>query len=146
MIVVNKKAELFKTYLEDRHIDSFLIDDNKQDELHTVIFRSHIDIQGHQLPTIVVLDDSIYGMIRLLVASNAVHDGNEAAILKYINTYNKLFKSFKYYIDDDGDLIMDTCVLMKDDEADGEMIYAMFNVIIDHLTESYPDILKTIRQ
>ncbi len=143
---MNKKAELFKTYLEDRHIDSFLIDDNKQDELHTVIFRSHIDIQGHQLPTIVVLDDSIYGMIRLLVASNAVHDGNEAAILKYINTYNKLFKSFKYYIDDDGDLIMDTCVLMKDDEADGEMIYAMFNVIIDHLTESYPDILKTIGQ
>lgn len=143
---MNKKAELFKTYLEDRHIDSFLIDDNKQDELHTVIFRSHIDIQGHQLPTIVVLDDSIYGMIRLLVASNAVHDGNEVAILKYINTYNKLFKSFKYYIDDDGDLIMDTCVLMKDDEADGEMIYAMFNVIIDHLTESYPDILKTIGQ
>lgn len=143
---MNKKAELFKTYLEDRHIDSFLIDDNKQDELHTVIFRSHIDIQGHQLPTIVVLDDSIYGMIRLLVASNAVHDGNEAAILKYINTYNKLFKSFKYYIDDDGDLIMDTCVLMKDDEADGEMIYAMFNVIIDHLTESYSDILKTIGQ
>lgn len=143
---MNKKAELFKTYLEDRHIDSFLIDDNKQDELHTVIFRSHIDIQGHQLPTIVVLDDSIYGMIRLLVASNAVHDGNEAAILKYINTYNKLFKSFKYYIDDDGDLIMDTCILMKDDEADGEMIYAMFNVIIDHLTESYPDILKTIGQ
>lgn len=143
---MNKKAKLFKTYLEDRHIDSFLIDDNKQDELHTVIFRSHIDIQGHQLPTIVVLDDSIYGMIRLLVASNAVHDGNEAAILKYINTYNKLFKSFKYYIDDDGDLIMDTCVLMKDDEADGEMIYAMFNVIIDHLTESYSDILKTIGQ
>lgn len=143
---MNKKAELFKTYLDARQIDSFLIDDSKQDELNTVIFRSHIDIQGHQLPTIVVLDDSIYGMIRLLVATNAVHDGNEAAVLKYINNYNKLFKSFKYYIDDDGDLIMDTCVLMKDDEADGEMIYAMFNVIIDHLTESYPDILKTIGQ
>ena len=141
---MNKKAELFKQYLEERQIDSFLIDDNKQDELHTVIFRSHIDIQGSKLPTIVVLDDSIYGMIRLLVASNAVHDGNEAAVLKFINNYNKRFKSFKYYIDDDGDLIMDTCLLLKDDEADGEMIYAMFNVIIDHLTESYQDIIKTI--
>lgn len=141
---MNKKAELFKQYLEERQIDSFLIDDNKQDELHTVIFRSHIDIQGSKLPTIVVLDDSIYGMIRLLVASNAVHDGNEASVLKFINNYNKLFKSFKYYIDDDGDLIMDTCLLLKDDEADGEMIYAMFNVIIDHLTESYQDIIKTI--
>lgn len=141
---MNKKAELFKQYLEERQIDSFLIDDNKQDELHTVIFRSHIDIQGSKLPTIVVLDDSIYGMIRLLVASNAVHDGNETAVLKFINNYNKLFKSFKYYIDDDGDLIMDTCLLLKDDEADGEMIYAMFNVIIDHLTESYQDIIKTI--
>ena len=141
---MNKKAELFKQYLEERKIDSFLIDDDKQDELHTVIFRSHIDIQGSKLPTIVVLDDSIYGMIRLLVASNAVHDGNEAAVLKFINNYNKLFKSFKYYIDDDGDLIMDICLLLKDDEADGEMIYAMFNVIIDHLTESYQDIIKTI--
>lgn len=141
---MNKKAAQFKHYLETRHIDSFLIDDNTHDELHTVVFRSHIDIQGSKLPIIVVLDDSMYGMIRLLVVSHAVHDGNEAAVLKCINTYNKQFKLFKYYLDDDGDLMMDICLPFKEDEADGEMLYAMFNVISNHLTESYQDIKQTI--
>ncbi len=143
---MNKKAELFKQYLAERNIDAFVIDDTVQDELETVVFRSHLPVQGHKLPVIVILDNSVYGMIRLLVASNAVHDGNEAVVLKLLNDYNKQFKSFKYYIDDDGDLMMDTCVLCKEGDADGDMMYAMFQVMADHLTASYEDIMKTIWQ
>lgn len=143
---VNKKAELFKQYLDERQIDAFLIDDNSHDELDTAIFRSHIEIHGNELPTIVVLDASMYGMIRVLVVPNAIHDDNETAVLKLINTYNKQFKSFKYYIDDDGDLMMDVCMLWRDNQVDGDMIYAMFNVIVEHLNESYQEIMKTIWQ
>lgn len=56
-------------------------------------------------------------MIRVLVAPKVLHDDNEAAVLKLLNTYNKQYKSFKYYIDDEGNLILDTCVLLKDDEV-----------------------------
>ena len=52
-------------------------------------------------------------------------------MLELMNGYNKKYKSFKYYADDEGNLVMDTCVLFKDGEADGDMIYTMFNVIIN---------------
>ena len=85
-------------------------------------------------------------MIRLLVAPKALRDDNREAVLELMNGYNKKYKSFKYYADDEGNLVMDTCVLFKEGEADGDMIYTMFNVIINHLNESYKDTMKAIWQ
>ena len=76
-------------------------------------------------------------MIRLLVAPKALRDDNKEAVLELMNGYNKKYKSLNTYADDEGNLVMDTCVLFKDGEADGDMIYTMFNVIINHLNESY---------
>ena len=50
----------------------------------------------------------------------------------------------KIEFDDEGNLILDTCVLLKDDEVDGDLIYAMFDVIIRHLGESYKELMKSI--
>lgn len=145
-IPMNKKAELFQDYLKEKQIAAFTVDEIKDDALNTVVFRSHIDVGGNQLPTLVILDSSIYCMIRLLVAPKALRDDNKEAVLELMNGYNKKYKSFKYYADDEGNLVMDTCVLFKDGEADGDMIYTMFNVIINHLNESYKDTMKAIWQ
>ena len=143
---MNKKAELFQAYLKEKNITAFTVDEIKDDALNTVVFRSHIDVSGSQIPTLVILDSSIYCMIRLLIAPQALHDDNKAALLELMNGYNKKYKSFKYYLDDAGNLVMDTCVLFKDGEADGDMIYTMFNVIINHLNESYKEIMKAVWQ
>lgn len=143
---MNKKAELFQDYLKEKQITAFTVDEIKDDALNTVVFRSHIDVGGNQLPTLVILDSSIYCMIRLLVAPKSLRDDNKEAVLELMNGYNKKYKSFKYYADDEGNLVMDTCVLFKDGEADGDMIYTMFNVIINHLNESYKDTMKAIWQ
>lgn len=143
---MNKKAELFQKYLKEKQISVFTVDEIKDDALNTVVFRSHIDVNGSQLPTLVILDSSIYGMIRLLVAPKALRDDNKETLLELMNGYNKKYKSFKYYADDEGNLVMDTCVLFKNGEADGDMIYTMFSVIINHLNESYKDTMKAIWQ
>ena len=62
---MNKKAESFKKYLDDNKIKSFTVDEIADDQLNSVVFRSNIEINGQQLPTIVVLDSSIYGMVRV---------------------------------------------------------------------------------
>ena len=141
---VMEQAENFKKYLDEKEIKAFTVDEIKDDQFQTVVFRSAADINGNRLPLIVILDTSIYGMIRVLVAPKVLHDDNEAAVLKLLNTYNKQYKSFKYYVDDEGNLILDTCVLLKDDEVDGDLIYAMFDVIIRHLGESYKELMKSI--
>lgn len=141
---MNKRAEAFKKYLDEKEIVAFQLDEVKDDQLNTVVFRSAVDINGTQIPTVVILDDSIYGMIRLLIAPKAVKEDNEVALLKLLNTYNKTYKSFKYYLDDEGSIILDTCLLFREDGTDGDMIYAMFDVLINHLSESYKDLMKAV--
>lgn len=133
---MNKKAESFKKYLDDNKIKSFTVDEIADDALNSVVFRSNIEINGQQLPTIVVLDSSIYGMVRVLVAQRVLNDANEAELLKELNRLNKGYKSFKYYFDDNGSLILDCCILFKD-VSDGDLIYTMFDVIIRHLNGEY---------
>ena len=57
-----------------------------------------------------------------------------------------VFKSFKYYTDDEGNLILNMCILCRDGEADGDMIYTMFDVLITHLQDAYKYIMKVIWQ
>ena len=92
---MNKKAESFKKYLDDKKITCFTVDEIAGDNLNSVVFRSNIEINGQQLPTIVILDSSIYGMVRVLVAPRVLNDANEAGLLKELNRLNKGFKSFK---------------------------------------------------
>ena len=53
---MNKNAEAFKKYLDEKKIESFTIEETPDDEQETAVFRSHIIVAGQQLPTIVVTD------------------------------------------------------------------------------------------
>lgn len=141
---MNSKAESFKTYLDKNKITSFTIEKIKDDQLNSVIFRSNIEVNGQQLPTIVILDSSIYGMIRILVAPKVLNDNNETELFKEVNNLNKAYKSFKYYFDNEGSLIADCCVLLKDGTVDGDLIYTMFEVIIRNLNSEYKKLMQLI--
>lgn len=141
---MNKKAELFKKYLDDKKITCFQVDEIAGDQLNTVVFRSSISVEGQSLPTILILDSSIYGMIRVLVAPKALNEGNEDGLHKAVNAINKKYKAFKYYFDDDGSLVLDCCILMPLGEADGDLIYTMFDVLIKHLESEYRPLMQTI--
>lgn len=141
---MNKKAESFKAYLDENKITCFAVDEVADDRLHTVVFRSSLDIKGQQLPTLLILDDSIYGMVRVLVAPKAVNDGNAQDLYKELNELNKKYKSFKYYFDNDGNLVLDCCMLCPNDSIAGGFVYTMFDVIIRHLNDEYKKLMKLI--
>lgn len=141
---MNSKAESFKAYLYKNKITSFTIEEIKDDQLNSVIFRSNIEVNGQQLPTIVILDSSIYGMIRILVAPKVLNDNNETELFKEVNNLNKAYKSFKYYFDNEGSLIADCCVLLKDGTVDGDLFYTIFKVIIRNLNSEYKKLMQLI--
>ena len=58
------KAEQFDKFLADNKITCFSKEEVKND-LHTVVYRAHMEVSGQMLPTMVVTDDSIYTMIAL---------------------------------------------------------------------------------
>lgn len=140
---MNKKAKAFRTYLKKAGIEAFEMEDMHDDELHTVIFRTFIEAQGTKLPLIFVLDDTLYGSIRVLIAPKVLKDGNEMAIYQLINEYNRTYKSFKYCIDEEGALLLDMCYISNDD-VDGDILSVLFDVIIQHLEESYRPLMKAI--
>ena len=113
---MNKKAEAFIKYLDDKKITCFAIEQISEDKLNTVVFRSHIVVEGQRLPTLVILDSSIYGMLRVQLAANA------------------------------GSLYLDSCLLCQNGRLEGDMIYTVLDVIIKHLEKEYKKIMQLIWQ
>ncbi len=142
--MMNKKAELFQNYLEEKKITCFEMQEIPDDKLNTVVFRSFIEVEGQQLPTLVILDSSIYTMIRVSVANGALKESNKTALIEAINKINAQYKIFKYYFAEDGALILDAYVLNRPEELDGDMIYTVLDVLVKHLQDEYKHIMKLI--
>ncbi|MCQ2358824.1 MAG: hypothetical protein MJ055_01985 [Phascolarctobacterium sp.] len=141
--MMNEKAKAFETFLEERFITVFEMEEI-HDDLNTCVFKSRITVEGQNLVTLVILDSSIYGMIRVVVADKALNEKNELRLRKLIDSLNSSYKMFKYYFAKDGSLVLDVCMLEKSNGTDGNMIYTVFDVIIKHLEGEYKNIMKAI--
>ena len=141
---MNKKAQIFQEYLQEKNITCFQVQEVPNDELNTVVFRSSIEVEGQQLPTLVITDSSIYTMIRVRVANAALKEGNETELLKAIGKLNSHYKIFKYYFAEDGALSLDSYLLEKPEELDGDMVYTVLDIIVKHLLAEYKNIMKAI--
>ena len=127
--MMNKKAQIFHEYLQEKNINCFQVQEVPEDALNTVVFRSSIEVEGQQLPTLVITDSSIYTMIRVRVANQALKESNEEALIKAINKINGQYKIFKYYFAEDGALILDSYLLEKPEELDDVMVYTVLDII-----------------
>ncbi len=145
---MNKKAEAFQKYLDadENKKTAFQREEITEEVQKTVVFRSHVVVEGQQLPTLVILDDSVFSMIRIQVSPQAKTEENELKVMKLANDYNLKYKPFKLYFDGAGSLILDVCLLTPGDDFGelGDEIYGMFDVLINFLNESYRPIMKEI--
>ena len=89
---MNTKAKVFKKYLKEKEIKVFQVEELPEDEHNTVVFSSHIVVEGQQLPTLVILDDSAFSVIRVLILNNALTQDNEMKVMYMANTQNMNYK------------------------------------------------------
>ncbi|MDD6288061.1 YbjN domain-containing protein [Acidaminococcus fermentans] len=141
---MNPKAQSFQDYLDKEKLKDFTPEEISGDDLKPVVFRSHLALKEARLPVVVVWDLSIYGMVRILVAQKALKKTNEAALLKRINETNRKYKAFKYYLDEEGNLVLDACILCLGQKVDGELVYILFNTLGQHLEEAYGQWMKVV--
>ncbi len=140
---MNKKAEAFEGYLKEKDIKVFEMEELEGDSQHTAVFRSHITVEGQQLPTIVITDDSIFTMVRVQIAPKALSEENQLELLKLVNEESASYKPFKLYLNKEGDLILDVCMTIEG-ELNGDNLYSMFAIIIDYLNTNYRKFMKCI--
>jgi hypothetical protein len=137
------KAEKFQKFLKDQEITIFE-EEKFDDDFHSMAFRSRIEVEGQFLPTVIVLDDSIYSLIRVQVMNKTTKEVNQKELLDHINKLNAKYKVFKYYIADDGALILDCCVPSSVDGFEGELIRMILDVIVKHILEDYPALMRLV--
>ena len=142
---MNTKAEAFKAYLEEKDIKVFQMEELEGDNQQTAVFRSHITTEGQQLPTAVILDTSVFALVRVQISPKALTEANQLELLKMVNEESAAYKPFKLYLNRNGDLMLDVCLVI-DEELKGDMVYTMFSVIINYLDANYRKIMKCIWQ
>ena len=142
---MNKNAEAFKDFLKEKNIDVFEMEELEGDQQQTVVFRSRITTEGQQLPTVVILDESIFALVRVQISPKALTESNQLALLKMVNEESASYKPFKFYLTKDGDLMMDVCIVLEE-ELKGDTIYTMFSFIINYLEENYRRFMQCIWQ
>ena len=141
---MNKNAQAFKNYLDEKKIEVFELEETEGDAQETAVFRSHIIVAGQQLPTIVVTDKSIFSIIRVQIAPQVLNDDNKAALLAFVNEENTKYKPFKLYFNANGALLLDLCLTNAQDELSGDTVYLIFDVIINYLNDNYQSMMKAI--
>ena len=139
-----KKAEEFKQYLDKNNITVFQMEEIPNDANSTVVFRTHVTVNGQQLPSALILDNSIFAMIRVQVSPQALTAENETALAKMLSSENAKYKPFKFYCNENGDLMLDVCIINRDTAFSAEEVFLMYNLIINYLNESYRTIMKAI--
>ncbi len=127
------KAEKFDAFMKEREVSGFHKEEY-DDQFRTVIYFSGLQTAGQQQFVQVLLNDSIYGMIKVLVGHKAVNEENRGRVLEYLNQLNQRFGAFKYIVTPDGNLELDCSLIANDETFDPEVIMVMLlNVIQPHL-------------
>ena len=142
MMYLNKKAEEFQAYLAERQITCYKVDEIADDELNTVVFRSRIEVAGQSLPLIIILDSTLYGIIRVKIADKVLTEQNKVSLFGYINGLNRKYKVFKYYFVEDGSIFLDSQLMSS--RAEGEKIYLVLELLLKQLNKEYSGIMKSI--
>ena len=140
---MNLKATKFTNFINDRNINVFQMQEIDGD-MHPVVYRSAMEVGGQNLPTMIVIDDSIYVMLQVRVGAGLVKESNKAAVMEHMNSLNENYKVFKYYANENGDIVIESCIPTTDEEFMPELVHAVIDVVLKHLNEEYPKLMKTV--
>lgn len=133
---MNPKALAFDKFLKEEEITAFERKDF-EDEDGTVVYRSYIKSPLWDMPLFVILDHSIYSVIRLVVGPEKVTEQNLQALNVLINRENATYKNFKLYVDEqDNSLYLDCIYMSADDAFETALMYALMTSIVDYIPEA----------
>jgi deoxyadenosine/deoxycytidine kinase len=83
-------------------------------------------------------------MIRVFVLPHAVMKNKTKTVLEYFEGLNQKYKVFKYYISEQNDVVLDCCIPAGDAQFDPEMIRVLLDVILNHLSEEYDNMVTIV--
>lgn len=140
---MNSEAAKFATYLKNNNVDSFNVEE-LADEHNSVIFRSSFIVHGQYIPMGIIIDDTIFAIIRVNIAVRAVTDDNYFEIFNLIMRLNNKSKLFKYYLTPDLSIILDICVPYEEGHVPCGLLHRLVFVAAQELETRYRDFMELL--
>ena len=141
--IVNAKTLKLKEFLEANKIECFQIEE-RNDENETAVFRSLMQVKGQTLPFAVLLDKSVYALLQVQLAPAIIKDDVLGKVAAYLNEMNNNYRVFKFLVTNDGDLLLNACVVSKDDNFDPALVNAIIAETVKFLEAEYASIMAKI--
>lgn len=143
----NLKAQKFEKYTQEHNLNFFRKvemknDKGERDPAETTVFQSNIQVEGQTLPVGIITDNTIYTIIRVQVGNALLKEANKSKFLEHLNMLNRSYKVFKYVAAEDGSVFLDACLPSTNDSFDAEVVKVVLDVIVDHLSHEYKNIMK----
>lgn len=140
---VNVKTTKLKDFLEENKIECFQIEE-RNDENETAVFRSLMQVKGQTLPFAVLLDKSVYALLQVQLAPAIIKGDVLSKVAAYINEMNNNYRVFKFVVTNEGDLLLNACVVSKDDNFDPALVNAIIAETVKFLEGEYASIMVKI--
>lgn len=151
---MNAKADSFKQYLAEKGITYFRVEEIKNETVEDsntqannngrVTFHTYVKVFGQKLPAVVIIDNSIYTVVRVQVIPDVSFAKNKDEFIRCVNEMNITYKAIKYYLGMDDALYLDMYIPSSKNELDGDLVIELLSAINSHLEQEYPNWMKLL--
>lgn len=137
------KVEKMQQFLADNKIECFDVQ-KLEDERHTTIFRSRMEVKGQLLPMSVLMDDSVYVILQVQIAPQVVDEAKLAELAGAINNMNNNVRPFKFTVSDRGDFMLNACITAENNTFNPVLLNAIMGEALKFLEAQYANIMEVI--
>ena len=137
------KIEKMQEFLKENQIECFDIQ-TLEDERHTTIFRSRMEVKGQILPLAVLMDDSVFVMLQVQIAPQVVTEEKMASLATVINNMNNNVRPFKFTVSDKGDFMLNACITAENDNFNPVLLNALLTEVLRFMEAQYSNIMEVL--
>ena len=141
--IINAKTTKLKDFLAENKIECFQIEE-RNDENETAVFHSLMQVKGQTLPFAILLDKSVYGLLQVRLAPEIIKGDVLAKVATYLNEMNNNYRVYKFVVTNEGDLLLNACIVSKDDAFDPALVNAIIAETVKFLEAEYASIMAKI--
>ncbi|WP_405378484.1 histidine kinase [Phascolarctobacterium sp.] len=137
------KIEKMQEFLDANNIKCFNVE-KLEDEKHTTIFRSSMEVKGQILPMAVLMDDSIYVLLQVQIAPQVVDEEKLKALASAINNMNNNVRLFKFTVSERGDFMLNACITAENGSFNPALLSALMTETLRFMEAQYSNIMELL--
>ena len=140
---MENKIEKMTKFLADNKIECFDIQ-KLEDEHHTTIFRSRMEVKGQLLPMALLMDDSVYMLLQVQIAPQVIDEEKLKALAGAINNMNNNVRPFKFTVSERGDFMLNACITAENTTFNPALVNAIMGEAVKFMEAQYGNIMEAV--